>query len=253
MARYQIKIAYDGTAFYGFQRQAQTRTVQYVIEQALQRLGWQGDSLLAAGRTDTGVHASGQVIAFDLAWSHAPETLLRALNAHLPVDVAALAVATVPADFHPRYAAQSRSYEYRIFFSDTRHPLRERYAWRVHPPAQIDLLHQTAAALQGTHDFAAFGSPMQPGGSTVRHVFAARWFARHDEWIFAVTGNAFLYHMVRRMVAAQIQVAQGFITPEQFLQALHHPAPQPLQGLAPAHGLCLTEVTYAHALTVFEP
>lgn len=252
MARYQIKIAYDGTAFYGFQRQAHTRTVQYVIEQALKQLGWQGESLLAAGRTDAGVHASGQVIAFDLTWPHAPEILLRALNANLPTDVAALAIAPAPVDFHPRYAAQSRSYEYRIFFSETRHPLRERYAWRVHPSAQVDLLHQTAAALQGTHDFAAFGSPMKPGSSTIRHIFSARWSPCQDEWIFAVTGNAFLYRMVRRMVAAQIQVAQGFITLEQFLQALHHPGTQPLQGLAPAHGLCLTQVTYSPALTAFE-
>ena len=106
MERYKVILAYDGTEFQGFQRQTNTRTVQGVVEAALHRLGWQGQRLLAAGRTDAGVHAVGQVVAFDLDWPHTPQALANALNAYLPPSVAARHVQPVPADFHPRYHAE---------------------------------------------------------------------------------------------------------------------------------------------------
>ena len=111
MARYQIILAYDGTGFSGFQRQAQgkkSRTVQAAVETASRQIGWQGSSIQAAGRTDAGVHAAGQVIAFDLNWTHGEQALLAALNANLPPDVAAQAAYECRADFHPRYAALTR-------------------------------------------------------------------------------------------------------------------------------------------------
>ena len=137
MARYQVILAYDGTFFKGYQRQAQARTVQAVVETALRQLGWRGRTVLSAGRTDTGVHASGQVIAFDLEWAHPAEELLRALNANLPEDVAAREIHEADLEFHPRYWAVSRRYRYRLFCQETRDPLRERYAWRVWPPVEM--------------------------------------------------------------------------------------------------------------------
>ncbi len=133
MARYQVILAYDGTDFAGSQRQAKSRTVQGEFEKALQRLGWPGRSAMMAGRTDAGVHAAGQVAAFDFDWAHTPEELGRALNANLPADMAVHRVQAVPAEFHPRFDAASRRYRYRLFCRNSRDPLRERYAWRVWP------------------------------------------------------------------------------------------------------------------------
>jgi len=245
MARYKAILAYDGTHFQGFQRQAGARTVQAEVEEALRSLGWRGDSLLSSGRTDTGVHASGQVIAFDLDWRHSHEALRNALNARLAEDVAVRQVEEVAEDFHPRFNAIERAYLYRIIVAETRDPLRERYAWRLWPPLQApEALQSAAQALCGSHDFAAFGTPPIAGGSTLRHIYQAEWRVHADEWVFEVRGNAFLYHMVRRMVWAQVQVGQNRLSLRDFLEAIHQARPLP-PGLAPAHGLVLTEVRYA--------
>jgi tRNA pseudouridine38-40 synthase len=246
MARYQIILAYDGTRFLGFQRQAEARTVQYEVEKALRQLNWQGKSLLAAGRTDTGVHACGQVIAFDLDWAHPDEQLLNALNAYLPDDVAARQVHQAAADFHPRFDAVSRTYLYRIYCQPYRHPLLERFAWRVWPPADLEVLQETANFLPGTRDFAAFGTPPRSGGSTIRTVYQAGWKSSEPWLEFTITADAFLYHMVRRLVSIQVEIGQGRLTGATILQYLQNQASEALQGLAPAHGLTLAEVSYAH-------
>lgn len=243
MERYQIILAYDGTHFQGFQRQGRQRTVQAEVENALRHLGWQGRAILFAGRTDSGVHASGQVIACDLEWAHSPETLGRALNAHLPDDVAVKAVMLAAPGFHPRFDARARCYHYRLYCQPHRDPLRDRYAWRVWPAPQLDRLAMAAALLVGRHDFAAFGSPTRPGGSTVRHVLAAEWQAQADEFYFEVWANAFLYRMVRRMTWVQVALAQGLIEPERLSAALHSQAALPA-GLAAPQGLTLVKVLY---------
>ncbi len=247
MERYQVILAYDGTRFMGFQRQAGVRTVQDEVEKALRQLSWQGKSLLAAGRTDTGVHASGQVIAFDLDWDHPPDELLRALNANLPEDVAALEVAQVEADFHPRFDASSRRYLYRIFCQSTRHPLLERYAWRVWPAVELDALQEAAGYLTGKHDFVAFGTPPRSGGHTIRTVYQAFWKPAEPYLEFTIVADAFLYHMVRRLVALQVEIGQGRLQPQAVLQYLQRQMPDALQGLAPAQGLTLVEVRYDRA------
>lgn len=222
--------------------------MQDEVEKALRRLNWQGRYVLAAGRTDTGVHATGQVIAFDLDWHHSVEELKRALNAYLPEDIAVREVREVRPNFHPRRDAVSREYHYRIFFQDTRDPLRERYAWRVWPPADIQVLKQVSSALVGTHDFAAFGMPPHVGGSTVRTIYQAGWFEDKGDWVFDVTADAFLYHMIRRMVYLQVEIGQGKFLPEKISEILRQPEsgePVPLvQGLAPARGLILVAVNY---------
>jgi tRNA pseudouridine38-40 synthase len=243
MARYKITLAYDGTDFLGFQRQGSGRTVQAEVEAALRRLNWPGRTILAAGRTDTGVHAAGQVIALDLDWSHGPEALGRALNAQLPQDISVRGIAPAADDFHPRYDARVRSYQYHIYCDPERDPLRERYAWRVWPAMDIDRLQAASNLFPGAHDFAAFGAPPRAEGSTVRIVYRAGWKAQASGLLFEVSANAFLYHMVRRLVFLQVLVGQERLSLEALESAILKTQPQ-TPGLAPPHGLVLSEVKY---------
>ena len=247
MARYKLILAYDGTAFAGSQRQAKHRTVQGELEKALCGLGWSGRSVTLAGRTDTGVHASGQVAAFDLEWKHSLEALLRALNAGLPADVAASKLEPASEEFHPRFDAVSRRYRYRLYYGQVRDPLRERMAWRVWPSVAGDSLTELAPVFLGQHDFAAFGSALHAEGSTVRTVSLTEWKRlSRDEWQFEIRADAFLYHMVRRLVFVQVAVGQGRCEKEAVVRALERPQSRSVipAGLAPAHGLTLVEVTY---------
>jgi tRNA pseudouridine38-40 synthase len=258
MARYKLTLAYDGASFSGSQRQAKNRTVQGELEKALQRLGWTGRSVIMSGRTDTGVHATGQVASADLNWFHTDEELVRALNATLPVDMSVRSVCAVDAKFHPRFDAISRTYQYRLFCQPLRDPIRERFAWRVWPLINGDALLIAAKQFIGTHDFSAFGSPTTPRGTTVRTVMKAEWTqAAEDEWLFEVQGDAFLYRMVRRMVFVQAAVAQGKIPAEAIAGSLAKQAPAGKRsecrhgatatlpsGLAPANGLTLVKVEY---------
>jgi tRNA pseudouridine38-40 synthase len=254
MARYQLTLAYDGTDFFGSQRQANKRTVQGELEKALCKLGWTGRSVLISGRTDTGVHAAGQVASFDFDWSHSDEDLVRALNAALPSDLAIHKAWMVHAKFHPRFDATSRRYRYRLFCQPVRDPLRERFSWRVWPEMNGESFTKTAQLFLGTHDFSAFGSPTNPKGSTVRTVMQSEWLqAGPDEWHFEVQANAFLYRMVRRLVFVQVTIAQGKVSSEAVAYSLAKQdsagtrsdrLPSVPAGLAPAHGLTLVEVTY---------
>jgi tRNA pseudouridine38-40 synthase len=255
MVRYKLTLAYNGTYFFGSQRQANPRTVQGELEKALSKLGWTQRSVIMSGRTDTGVHATGQVVAFDLDWPHTEADLARALNATLPVDVAVQNARIVHARFHPRFDATSRLYQYKLFCQPVRQPIRESFAWRVWPALDVERLCTTAQLFLGRHDFSAFGSPTTPKGSTVRTVMKAEWMqAEKDEWYFEVQADAFLYRMVRRLVFVQVAVAQGKVSAEAVAQALVNPAKaepgsdKVPAGLAPAHGLTLVEVTYNESI-----
>jgi len=248
IATYKSIVAYDGTHFEGFQRQAEgSRTVQAVLEAALRRIGWAEDSLRAAGRTDSGVHALGQVIAYRLAWRHAADELTSALNANLPSDAAVRHTERVAGGFHPRYDAASRVYAYRIFADARRHPLRERYAWRVKSPLPLEKLQAAAELFVGERDFASFGRPPKQGGSTLRTVFAAGWGRSGDEYRFTIEANAFLYRMVRRIVAACVEVARGTLSAGELEAMLKRPGEVWDGPLAPACGLCLIKVKYPMA------
>jgi tRNA pseudouridine38-40 synthase len=253
MARYQIILAYDGTHFLGSQRQASSRTVQGELEKALCTIGWKGQTIYLAGRTDTGTHASGQVAAFDFDWGHGFDHLQKALNTHLPVDMAVKEVRLAADTFHPRFEAKSRHYRYRLFCAGVRDPLRERYAWRVWP--EVMDLKPLAAIWLGTHNFAGFGSPTRTNGSTVRTVLTADWKNHGDEWTFDIQADAFLYRMVRRLVYVQVAVGQGRLAAEVLVRVLEHPQPSSREtrnetqdripaSLAPASGLTLVEVKY---------
>jgi len=253
MERYQIILAYDGADFVGSQRQASSRTVQGELEKALRKLGWDKRTVYLAGRTDSGTHASGQVAAFDLDWQHSLDDLRNALNANLPADMAVREVKIAAAKFRPRFDATSRRYRYRLFCQGVRDPLRERYAWRVWPP--VADLTPLAKIWPGAHDFAAFGSPPKPGGSTVRTVLFAEWQNHGDEWTFEIQADAFLYRMVRRLVYVQVAAGQGRVQAETLVRVLQGRPEASSRGvsrgirnvpagLAPASGLTLVEVRY---------
>jgi tRNA pseudouridine38-40 synthase len=246
MARYKLIVTYDGTAFAGSQRQARRRTVQEELEKALRPLGWTGRSTWWAGRTDAGVHATGQVAAADLDWPHSLGKLRDALNARVPRDMAVTTVELVGPDFHPRFDALWRCYRYHVFVGKQRDPLRERTAWRIWPGPEGDLLDRLAAHFVGRHDFGAFGSPSRKEASSVREVRLSRWDRHGAGWCFEIAGDGFLYRMVRRIVYLQVAVAQGRGSESDLAKALEQgrnsgglPA-----GLAPAHGLVLAEVKY---------
>jgi tRNA pseudouridine38-40 synthase len=245
MAAYQSIVAYDGTDFQGFQRLAESRrTVQGVLEDALRRVGWTGTSLLAAGRTDAGVHARGQVIAYDLAWRHDAETLNRALNANLPSDVAVRHTAGAPEGFHPRFSARRRVYCYTLLVDAWPDPLAERVAWRLWPEPDLEIMAAEAADACGRHDFAAFGQAPIPGGHTNREIFEARWERRAGSLTFQVQADAFLHHMVRRLVSAMVAAGQGRSPAGTMASLVADPARRWEEKPAPAHGLCLEAVVY---------
>jgi tRNA pseudouridine38-40 synthase len=243
MERYKVILAYDGTAFSGMQRQASERTVQGEVENALAKLSWDGKSVLFAGRTDAGVHADGQVLSFEMQWAHSDQDLENALNATMPRDLAVRQVEKVDAKFHPRYDAKLRHYRYRIYCQAQRDPLRERYAWRQWPEPRIERLNAGAAHLIGEHDFASFGTPPKEGGPTVRKVVSAEWTKKDDEITFMISANAFLYHMVRRIVGQLLKVGIGKAEASSIEQLLSE-RKELIQELAPAQGLSLVSVDY---------
>lgn len=243
--RFRALVEYDGTDFLGFQRQAAGRTVQGELEAALGRIGWTGTAVLGAGRTDTGVHAAGQVIAFELEWRHGESDLLRALNANLPTDLAVRAVAACAADFHPRYRARSRRYRYRIDNQAVRSPLAARYTWQVWPELDVTALRAGGAALVGRHDFATFGSDPDGGENTVRTVLRAEWETGPGGRLdFHIQADAFLYRMVRSVVGALKRVGVGEMRVAQFEACLAARDRGQCPPLAPPQGLCLMEVVY---------
>jgi len=250
MTRYGAILAYDGSAYQGFQRQpAPTPTIQATVEAALAQLSGQPSRIVAAGRTDTGVHALGQVIAFDLDWRHSDADLLRALNARLPLDIA-LQDLWRQAGFHPRYDALWRQYSYRIAALKARNPLLQRQAWQL-PGEKLALgqLQAAAALCLGQHDFAAFGSPPQAGSTnTVRQVHLSRWQKEEQAgatiYTYRIRGSAFLYHMVRRLVGVMAQVGRGRLRPADFARILRSRDIEEAKTLAPPQGLVLEAVGY---------
>ena len=243
--RYRATVEYDGTEFEGFQRQAPGhRTVQGELEGALGRIGWRGTSLFAAGRTDSGVHARGQVIAFDHDWRHTPEALVRALNAQLPPDVSVREAAEADAEFHPRYRAKARAYVYSVYQGPQRAALRDRYAWHVTESLEAAALAAACRGLIGRHDFATFGTDPDEGTNTVRTISRAEWIASGDAWSFHVRADAFLFRMVRSLVGALVRVGSGALTVERFVALIEARDRSQCPPIAPARGLCLDEVLF---------
>lgn len=247
--RYRAKIEYDGTDFLGFQIQARGRTVQGELEKAIERITQKQVRVLGAGRTDAGVHASGQVIAFDVSWRHADHELHRALNAVLPRDIAIRHLTTSYPAFHPRFDAKWRQYRYTILNKPIRSPLWARNAFHVAEPLNVEAMGEASQSLVGSRDFAAFGKPTQ-GESTVRHVMQAEWFVEHPRdiegelLIFEIRANAFLYRMVRNVVGTLVRVGLGVQAPDEIAALLETKDRAAAGPPAPPCGLCLVKVEY---------
>ncbi len=237
--RYRATVEYDGTDFAGSQSQTGRRTVQGELEAALARLnGGRRIRVDAAGLTDAGVHASGQVIAFTYPGRLSAEELERALDALLPADIAIRGLRRVPAGFHPRFAARYREYRYTVW-NGPRSPLRERTALGVRVPLDDAAMARVASVLVGRHDFTAFGAKdRQP----VRTVHSVRIRRAGNVVTIDVTADAFLRGMVRRIAAVLIEAGQAKLDTEDVVAALASRRPAGNGTIAPARGLCLRRV-----------
>jgi tRNA pseudouridine38-40 synthase len=240
---FRATVAYDGTDFFGFQWQAGGRTVQGTLEAALAQVTQTKVRVIGSGRTDTGVHAQGQVVAFRVVWRHPLADLHRALNAVLPEDVAVLELQPAEQGWHPRFSAARRYYRYTVLNRPVRSPLERKYAHHVIDPLDLKALQAAADLLVGEHDFASFGQPTQ-GESTVRVVFTAEWQREGDRFTFDVVGNAFLRGMVRRMVGCILRVGAGFWPTGRIAEILAARDRSLSAPPAPACGLCLMRVDY---------
>lgn len=245
MTRIRGLLAYDGTGYGGFQVQQNAPSIQAELEGVLRRLTGTEVRVLAAGRTDAGVHATGQVIAFDLPerWHQPLPVLQRAMNALLPAQIAVLCLDEAPAGFHPRYAARRRGYAYWVYHAPVRHPFVERWSWHVPAPLDEAAMQAATQALIGRHDFSAFGSPPQ-GDNPVREVFRAGWRSEAPWLVFEIEADAFLYRMVRMLVGTLVRVGMGRLSPEDVAAILRQKARHLAGPAAPAHGLVLTSVAY---------
>ncbi len=240
--RVRMTIEYAGADFVGFQYQDNGRSVQGELERVLGVLDSGRSRVLGAGRTDAGVHAQGQVIAFDYHGCLAETELLRAFNGMLPRDVSVVDAKYVGDDFDPRRQASARSYRYRILNRAARSPLREGDAWHVPTPLQAVLMNDCAGALVGLHDFSAFSS--EPG-PVIRQVFNCYCHRRGNFIVVDIRASSFARRLVRRITGALVNVGSERWSPEEFVALLN---PQLNSSLvppsAPAHGLSLRSVEY---------
>ena len=243
MPRYKALVAYDGTAYNGFQRQLDQPTIQGELEQAIHIIFRQPVTVIGAGRTDSGVHALGQVVAFDLDWPHGVEALLRALNVNLPDDIAIQELTEAQSDFHPRFDARRRAYVYNIYNYSVRHPQYRYQSWHVSRPLNLERMNEAAVSILGEHDFATFGQPPQ-GENTTRYVYSAEWRLKEPFLTFTIEANAFLYRMVRSLVGSMKMVGEGTWTVEAFVDALAAKDRSQAGQTAPPQGLFLQSVTY---------
>ena len=242
--RFAVTVSYDGTEFVGSQVQPTGRTVQGELESAACALFGAPTRVELAGRTDSGVHAIGQVAAFNADTRLDAATVGRALNAHLPDDVAVRAPREVPGDFDPRRWARRRSYCYRVWNGEAREPLVRRTAWHVEGAFDLPAMREAANALPGRRDFLACSGKLGPGRTSVRTVFEAGWRREGDVLRFDIAADAFLPQMVRRLTGALIQVGRNALEVEEFVRLLGQAEQGSIGPTAPPHALCLQQVTY---------
>jgi len=247
--RLALLVEYDGTAYGGSQHQENAPTVQGVLEEALSRLTSEQIRVALAGRTDAGVHALGQVAAFSTRSRHRADVVVRACNARLPRDVAVRAAREVGRGFNPRAEARSRWYRYTVSTRAVRPALMRNRAWHVPQVLDLDAMRTAAAVLVGSHNFAAFTPRSEvERGSTTRVVTRAEWTCAGSEVTFDVEANAFLQRMVRRLVAALVEVGKGRRTAKEFRSLVEEAVPGAAPATVPARGLCLMKVRYESGL-----
>jgi tRNA pseudouridine38-40 synthase len=242
--RIKITVAYLGTAYAGWQRQANAPSVQAAIEAAVASVEGQPVVLYGAGRTDTGVHARGQVAHFDSAKPLAPDAWRGAINAHLEPAIRVMAAAAADADFHARHSAGGKTYRYQLDTGQVGSPFHAATAWHVGPDVDIAALRSGACSLLGPLDQRAFATRPQPGGRPDRPLEAADVLHSGDIVDITIRGHSFLSHAVRGMVGTLVQAARGRRTAESIRAAAESGDREMAGPAAPAHGLCLDAVHY---------
>lgn len=242
-----LTLAYEGTEFAGWQRQPGARTVQEALETALSAIEETPVGVVAAGRTDAGVHARGQVVSVDVRNRLPAATLQRALNVRLPGDVRVTGVAEKPAGFNARRDARSKVYRYTLLLDPSPSPFVRRIVWAIPPRLDLEAMHQAAALLVGEHDFAAFQAAGGDVRTSVRRVLRSRLRMASGEPAFLhydVEGTGFLRHMVRNIVGTLVDIGRGRWPPGYMCELLASCDRRRAGATAPPEGLVLMRVRY---------
>lgn len=244
MANIKLVVEYDGTGYSGFQRQSSRPTIQGELEAALGRLLKESVRLTAAGRTDAGVHALGQVVNFHTASAVPAARIPAAVNRLLPRQIVVKQAALVGEDFSARRMALSRRYQYTVINRDEPSALLGRFAHQMGVPLDVAVMREAARGLVGEHDFAAFQAAGSPTASTVRRLTVLRAVRIGDIVMVVLEANSFLYQMARIVVAALLVVGKGEMRPAEVTRILESRDRGAIGPPAPPHGLCLVRVTY---------
>jgi tRNA pseudouridine38-40 synthase len=245
MRKIRLRVAYEGTRFAGWQTQKEDRTVQAVLEAALEKVCGRKTPLTGAGRTDSGVHATGQTAHFETDRDSIPaDRFAVALNRNLPHDVRVLESREAPADFHARYRAVLRVYRYYVYNTAVGLPHLRHFAWRVHRPLDLERLNRLAARLVGRHDFTSFTAVGDPAESKVRTIVTSHFSRAGDFIVYHIAAPSFLWRMVRSIVGTIVECALEGRGEEEFSRILEARDRVQAGRTAPAHGLFLEEVHY---------
>ncbi len=244
MRTLKITLAYDGTNYVGWQRQAEGTSIQGLLEDAIARLEGHEVTVMGAGRTDAGVHALAQVASVRVSSTRECEVYVRALNATLPADIRVRQVEQEADDFHARYRARRKTYHYRVWHAPIGSPFESRYAWHVSYPLDLDAMRAALAQCVGQHDFAAFQGAGNDVRDSVRTITEAGLTADGDLLTFALTGDGFLRHMVRNIVGTVIDIGRGRWGKEELGRMLASRDRSQAGPTAPPQGLFLVSVRY---------
>jgi tRNA pseudouridine38-40 synthase len=240
----KITLAYDGTRFVGWQRQAEGESIQGLLEDALAKFEGGPVTAHGAGRTDAGVHARGQVASAAVSFPHPVDTLVRALNAQLPEDIRVLEVADAPADFHARFSARSKAYRYQLRAGSVGDPFTRAFVWQLAERLDVAAMREAAAKLIGTRDFAAFQSAGTETSTTVRTITRSDIVLGGADMAYEIAGDGFLRHMVRAIVGTLVEIGRGWRPPASMAQLVDGGTRAEAGATAPPHGLCLVRVDY---------